>query len=103
MAALAGTGAYGAGGGFAGALVSLGIPECKARRYETRLRHGEILVAVSGETIEDVDRAKMVLREMGAEDILATNESASDGPMEEHCPGVSGAKDQLACAVQPQV
>jgi hypothetical protein len=103
MAALAGTGAYGAGGGFAGALVSLGIPECKARRYETRLRHGEILVAVSGETIEDVDRAKMVLSEMGAEDILATNESASDGPMEEHNPAVSGARGQLACAAQPRV
>jgi hypothetical protein len=35
MATLAGAGAYRIGGGFASALVSRGIPECRPRRYET--------------------------------------------------------------------
>jgi hypothetical protein len=87
MAALAGAGASGAGGRFAGGLVSQGLAECRARRHETRLRHGEIMVGVSGETIEDVDRVKIVLNEMGAEEILATNERGSD---DEHCAAVGG-------------
>ncbi len=101
MAALAGAGAYGAGGGFVAALVSLGMPECKARGHETRLRHGEIRVAASSETADDMDRAKMVLNEMGAEDIPETNEPGSGGRTE-HCVS-DGQYDQLPCGTETQV
>jgi hypothetical protein len=41
MAALSGAGAYGAFGCFAGALVTLAMPEYKGRRCETHLRRGK--------------------------------------------------------------
>jgi len=45
-AALAGLGAGGVAGGIVGALVGAGIPEDRAKRYESRLNDGGILVGV---------------------------------------------------------
>ena len=43
MAALAGVGAGGVLGGITGSLISLGIPEYEAKRYEGRVKKGGIL------------------------------------------------------------
>jgi hypothetical protein len=75
MAALAGIGVGGAVGGFAGALVGLGIPEYEAKRYEGRLQKGGILTSVHCDTSEEIDRAKVVLKHTGAEDISTSSES----------------------------
>lgn len=76
MAGLAGLGVGGAVGGFTGALVGMGIPEFEAKRYESRLQKGGILLSVHCATSEEIKRAKEVLQTTGAEDVSSTGESS---------------------------
>jgi hypothetical protein len=80
MAALAGGGALigGTVGGFAGALIGMGIPEFEAKRYEGRLQKGGILLSVHCDTSEEIKRAKEVMKSTGGEDISSTGESSGD-------------------------
>ena len=76
MAALSGAAAGAAVGSIAGALIGLGIPEIEAKKYEGKLKGGNILVAVSVDNSDQVDRAKDILRREGAEDISSTTEAS---------------------------
>jgi hypothetical protein len=76
MAGLAGLGVGGAVGGVTGALIGLGIPEYEAKRYEGRLKKGEILLSVHCDTSEEIKRAKGVVERTGGEDISSTGESS---------------------------
>ena len=58
MAALAGLGVGAAFGGLTGALVGLGIPEYEAKRYEGKIKEGNILISVHSENSDEVTRAK---------------------------------------------
>src|SRR5688572_13780756 len=49
MAALSGAAVGAAIGGIAGALVGMGIPEYEAKRYEGKVREGNILISVHAE------------------------------------------------------
>src|SRR5580700_454327 len=69
MAALAGIGVGGAVGGFVGALVGLGIPEYEAKRYEGKVKDGNILMSVHTKDGTQRDRAKQIFIDGGAEDI----------------------------------
>jgi len=73
LAALSGAAAGAAVGGIAGGLVGLGIPEIEAKRYQNRIAEGNILISVLAETGDDVNRAKEVLKNAGAEDISVTS------------------------------
>jgi hypothetical protein len=73
LGALAGFGAGSVIGGFAGALIGLGIPEYEAKRYEGRIRSGGALVSIHCETDIWVDRAREVLRHTGAEDVSSAD------------------------------
>jgi hypothetical protein len=73
LAALSGAAAGAAVGGIAGGLVGLGIPEIEAKRYQNRIAEGNILISVLAETGDDVNRAKEVLKNSGAEDISVTS------------------------------
>jgi len=74
MAALSGA-AIGAGaGGLIGALVGLGIPEYEAKRYEGKLKEGNILISVHSENSDETRRAKDIFERGGAEDISTTGE-----------------------------
>jgi hypothetical protein len=80
VAALAGAGVGGAVGGITGALVGLGIPEYEAKRYEGRLAKGGILLSVHCDTSEEIDRAKKILEQTGAEDVsYASEHSVNSG------------------------
>lgn len=46
MGALTGVGIGGAIGGISGALIGMGIPEYKAKRYQGRVKEGGILLSV---------------------------------------------------------
>src|SRR5437868_14088350 len=50
MAALSGAAVGAAAGGLVGTLIGMGIPEYEAKRYESRLREGRILMSVHSET-----------------------------------------------------
>jgi hypothetical protein len=76
MAALAGMGIGAATGGLLGALVGLGIPEFEAKRYEGKLREGNILISVHVEDSKEQSRAKDVFEVAGAQDISTTGEAA---------------------------
>ncbi|HSQ04693.1 MAG TPA: hypothetical protein VLN59_11685, partial [Burkholderiales bacterium] len=60
MAALAGAALGGATGGLVGALIGMGIPEFEAKRYEGKLRQGNILISVHAEDAKERARAKDV-------------------------------------------
>jgi hypothetical protein len=78
MGGLAGLGVGGAVGGLIGALVGMGIPEYEAKRYEGRLKTGGVLLSVHCDTSEQIDRAKDILKNSGAEDIASAGESSSN-------------------------
>jgi hypothetical protein len=78
MAALAGMGVGGAVGGFAGALIGMGIPEYEAKRYEGRIQKGGILLSVHCDTSDQIKRGKEIMKNTGAEDIASTGESSAD-------------------------
>src|SRR5271167_376008 len=69
MAALAGAGAGAAVGGVAGALIGMGIPEYEAKRYEGKIKDGNILMSVHTRDAKERDRAKKILEDGGAVDI----------------------------------
>ena len=75
MAALAGVGVGAAVGGITGALVGFGVPEFEAKRYETRLRKGGILLSVHADNHDWIARAKAILEKTGAEEISSASES----------------------------
>jgi hypothetical protein len=75
VAALSGA-AVGAGvGGIAGALIGLGLPEYEAKRYEGKVRGGNILISVHAEDRNESKRAKEIFERAGAEDVSASGES----------------------------
>lgn len=76
MAALSGAAVGTAVGGIVGALVGMGMPEFEARRYESKIKEGNILVSVHTEDQGGVDRAKGILNECNAQDISTAAESA---------------------------
>src|SRR5689334_8933658 len=68
MGALSGA-ALGAGvGGLTGALIGMGIPEIEARKYEGKVRGGNLLIAVHTESPEQRKRAEEVFKMAHADD-----------------------------------
>lgn len=78
LATLSGIGVGGVAGGIVGALVGSGIPEYEAKRYEGRVRGGQILLSVHCDDSEWMKRARETLEATGAEDISAATEAAAD-------------------------
>jgi hypothetical protein len=70
-AALAGAGAGGATGGLIGLLIGTGIPEHRAKVYDTGVRGGGILLGAQAKSIDDVDRLENLLTDIGAEYVRA--------------------------------
>jgi hypothetical protein len=77
MAALSGAAVGATAGGLTGALVGMGIPEYEAKRYEGRVRDGNILISVHADDRDRVSRAKEIMQRAGAEDISTSGESAA--------------------------
>jgi hypothetical protein len=75
MAALSGAAAGAAVGGVTGALIGMGIPEIEAKQYEGKVRSGGILVSVHVDDDRERDRAKEILKHMGATDISVVGEA----------------------------
>jgi hypothetical protein len=80
MGALSGAAVGGAVGGFTGALVGMGIPEYEAKRYENKLREGNILLSVHTEDTKQQDAAKKIFERLGARDIASAGEGKAPKP-----------------------
>ena len=74
MAALSGLGVGAAVGGLTGALVGMGVPELEAKRYEGKVKDGNILLSVHSENAAEVKRAKEIMEAAGAQDITTSAE-----------------------------
>lgn len=77
IAALSGAAIGATVGGIAGALIGLGIPEIEAKRYEGKLKDGNILISVHTEDSAEITRAKEIFTKSGAQDICTTGESSA--------------------------
>lgn len=77
MAALGGAAIGAAAGGLTGGLIGMGIPELEAKRYEGKIKEGNLLLSVHTENSDEITRAKEIFTNAGAEDICVTGESAA--------------------------
>src|SRR5918999_632955 len=75
MAALSGAAAGAALGGLTGALNESGNPEYENKRYEGKIKEGNILISVHTDDRDERARAKRILEEAGAEDVADTAEA----------------------------
>ena len=76
MGALGGAAVGGATGGIIGALIGMGIPEFEAKRYDAKIREGNILISVHTEDSKQRDVAKDVFKRHGADDISTGSEAS---------------------------
>lgn len=77
MAALSGLGVGAALGGLTGALVGMGIPELEAKRYEGKVKDGNVLISAHCEDSDEVSRAKEIFKAKGASDISSSGEASA--------------------------
>lgn len=77
VAALSGAAVGTAAGGIIGALIGLGIPEYEAKRYEGKIRAGNVLIAVHTEDSDERDQVESIFEASGAEDISTSREPAT--------------------------
>ena len=75
-AAVGGAAVGGATGGIIGALVGMGIPEYEAKRYDGKIRGGNILISVHTDDSERQDVVEEIYERAGAEDIKSTSEAS---------------------------
>ena len=75
MAALSGAAAGATLGGMTGALIGWGIPEYEAKRYEGKIKEGNILISVHTDDRDERSRAKQIFEQARAEDIADTAEA----------------------------
>lgn len=75
MGALGGAAVGAAVGGITGALVGMGIPEYEAKRYEGKVRQGNILISVHSDSHKETKRAREIFEEFGAQDISTAKEA----------------------------
>jgi hypothetical protein len=71
---LGGTTAGPAGGGVAGGLVGLGMPEFEARIYDGKLKTGSILLSVNAPNGDRLRRVTALFQQAGASHITTTTE-----------------------------
>jgi hypothetical protein len=78
IAMLTGVGVGGSVGALTGALIGMGIPEYEAKRFEGRVKSGNILLSVHSDNSDWTKKAKKILESTGAEDISSTSETKGD-------------------------
>ena len=77
-AALSGAAVGGAVGGLTGALIGMGIPEYEAKRYEGKVKQGNILISVHTNNSDEAKRAREIFERAKAEDISSAGEASVD-------------------------
>jgi hypothetical protein len=78
ISAIAGAGVGGTVAGVAGGLIGLGIPEIEAKKYESYVKSGSILLSIHVDDSNWEKKAKSILEASGAENIGTTSEKKSE-------------------------
>ena len=55
----------------------MGIPELEAKRYEGKVRDGNILISVHTDDADERSRAKDIFKRAGADDISSSGEASA--------------------------
>lgn len=76
MAALSGAAVGGTFGGVTGGLMGLGAPEYEAKRYEGKLKQGNVLISVHAADSDESSRAVKIFEDAKAEDISTATEDS---------------------------
>jgi hypothetical protein len=76
VAALSGAAVGAAAGGITGALVGMGIPELEAKRYEGKVKAGNLLISVHTDNSDEIKIAKDIFSSAGAQDICTAGEAS---------------------------
>lgn len=76
LGALSGAAVGAAAGGIVGALIGMGMPEYEAKRYESKIRDGNILISVHSENRDESQKAREIFEQEGATDIHTASESS---------------------------
>jgi len=63
-------------GGIAGALIGMGVPEPEANLYEDKVQSGNILLSVYADNSDEIDRAKNIFENAGAENIISAEQDS---------------------------
>lgn len=95
LAALSGAAVGAAVGGIAGGLIGMGIPELEAKRYEGKVKEGNLLISVHTEDSEEITKAKDIFTKTGAQDICTTGEASLPKDKESTERGSRPAKDHV--------
>ncbi len=77
MAALGGAAVGATAGGIVGGLIGLGIPEIEAKRYEAKIREGNILISVHTEDGKQKSVAKEIFERNHADDVSSASEATA--------------------------
>ena len=77
FAALSGIAVGGAVGGITGALIGMGMPEVEAKRYDGKIKGGNILISAHAETSEEEKMAKEIFEHNHATDISSVSEASA--------------------------
>lgn len=77
MASLSGIAVGAAVGGITGALIGMGIPEIEAKRYEGKVKDGNILISVHADDSEEVNDAKEIFESENATDVSTGSEASA--------------------------
>ena len=96
LAALSGAAVGATVGGITGALVGMGIPEYEAKRYEGKLKSGNVLISVHVENNDEQKRAKDILTQAGAEDISVSGEAKVPGEKRSDADRRTGTAERTA-------
>lgn len=75
LAALSGAAVGATVGGIAGGLIGMGIPELEAKRYEGKIKAGNILISVHTQDSAEIKTAEKIFKDAGAENICTTGEA----------------------------
>jgi len=73
FAALSGVAVGGAVGGITGALIGMGIPEIEAKRYDGKVKGGNILISAHASSSEEAKTAKEIFERNHATDITSAS------------------------------
>lgn len=92
MALLAGAAVGATVGGITGALIGMGIPEIEAKRYEGKIKAGNILISVHTDKATEIDRAKKIFTDANAQDISSTGEASVKGTQAKTNQGQTSSK-----------
>lgn len=80
VASLSGAAVGSPAGGIASALIDLGIPEHEAKRYEEKVKAGNILLSVHADNADEVEQAKNILKAVWARNIATSGEASPPEP-----------------------